>query len=159
MTSLLAGGGLPQRLKPVSFFGHLAARLKGGWPGLLISLVSATQRGAQSFVFFAKGASRERLRGLAQLCTATTEAAPPFVTFEGWVPGTLVSGDFARVNFDSRVESMRLDQRIRTKIEARGAHPSKTAKGGAASVVEQPASCIGPSSGVARFARDSASSG
>ena len=46
--------------------------------------------------------------GLAQLCTATTEAAPPFVTFEGWVP-TMVSGDFARVNFDSRVESMRKD--------------------------------------------------
>jgi len=79
----------------------------------------------------------------------------------------MVSGDFAKSNFDSPVESARLDRRIKTKLGACGAHLSKTAKGGAASFVELSASCMGPfgklragsSSGVARFACDSAFSG
>jgi hypothetical protein len=71
----------------------------------------------------------------------------------------MVSGDFANVNFDSSVESTSQGRRIKTKLEACGAHLSKTAKGGAASFVELQASCIGSSSGVARFAHDSASSG
>ena len=33
--------------------------------------------------------------GLAHLCTATIEAAPPFVMFERWVPRTIVSGGLA----------------------------------------------------------------
>jgi len=41
------------------------------------------------------------LRGLAHLCTTTTEAAPPFAVFEGWLPRTMVSGDFSNVNSSS----------------------------------------------------------
>ena len=70
----------------------------------------------------------------------------------------MYSGDFADVNFGSRVRPILFGARSRDEVEVRGVHPSKIAKGEAASFVELPVSCMGPSSGVARFACDSASS-
>jgi hypothetical protein len=68
------------------------------------------------------------------------------------------SGDFADANFGSRVRSTLFGARSRDEVEVHAAHLSKTAKGGAASFVELQAGFMGPSSGVARFACDSASS-
>ena len=47
--------------------------LRAGWPRLLISLASPTQRGAPSFAFLAKGGYRERIRN--GICAERTKVA------------------------------------------------------------------------------------
>jgi hypothetical protein len=76
--------------------------------------------------------------GLAHLCTTTAEAAPPFAIFEGACPEPSrrvgISDDGIGGFPERRLRPLELvDEPAR--IEVRGAHLSKSAKGGAASFV------------------------
>jgi len=67
----------------------------------------------------------------------TTEAAPPFAIFEGWVPRTMVSE-----LSDNTLALMRTHggggDEWTDRTESRCSHLSKTAKGGAAPVIIVP---------------------
>ncbi len=68
-------------------------------------------------------------------CSSTNEAAPPFAVFERWAPPT---SSFVLIRRSSHVDSAREPKFTSAKSPeyiVRGTHPSKTAKGGAASVV------------------------
>jgi hypothetical protein len=71
--------------------------------------------------------------GLAR--TTTTEAAPPFAIFEGWVPRTTASDDFVCRNVGFPRNEWVRGERMNLGVEVGDAHLPKISEGGAASVV------------------------
>jgi len=72
-------------------------------------------------------------------CITTKKAAPPVAVFDRWVPRTMVSKRRLNTHEHSSAAPGVCGDEGNRNFEVRGAHSSKTATSGAASVVEMEA--------------------